>query len=333
MPVTTQIAQPETVTVTGEFAGRVRGSREVEVRARVSGILERRLYNEGAVVEEGAELFQIEPAIYEIALQQAQAELTNAIADRNQAAREWQRVAALFERNAISARERDRDRSALELAEARVKSAEAHVAEAQLNLDYTIVRAPISGATGMETLSEGSLIERGELLTTLTQLDPVQVRFALPETDAALRRSPESLAHEVRLVLPDGSVYDREGVVDFTDSTVDASTGTVSTRAVFENPDSALTPGQFVRIRVPLEVLQDVFPIDPSAVSQGGQGPRVFLVHDGSTVEARQVTLGPLVDGRQIVVDGLSTGDVIVVDGHVALRDGMPVAANHPTSE
>lgn len=332
-PVTATEVQPTSLDYQVNYAGRIRGIREVEVRARVGGILEERLYNEGQVVEKGTPLFRIEQEPYSIALQQAEASLANAQANANQAEREWNRVSSLFDRNAVSERERDRALSTHELAQAQLKLAQAGIAEAQLNLDYTTVVAPVSGPTGLESLSEGSLIDRGTLLTTIVQSDPIQVRFSLPERDALMQRTARRAKtdsdgdhrFEAELILPDGSSYISKGLVDFTNSTIDPRTGSVQARALFDNPDGDLIPGQFVRLRLSLQQFEDIFLIDPAAVSEGNEGRRVFILKSDDTVEARNIRLGPVVDGKQIVLEGLEPGDLLVVNGHVSLQSGMTV--------
>jgi membrane fusion protein, multidrug efflux system len=330
-PVTYITVQSEQVRVDADFAGRLHGSREAEVRARVGGILEERLYEEGGFVEQGAALFRIDQAPFEIALQRAEAELANARAALSQALREWRRVSGLFEQGAISERERDRALSDRELTEARAALAEAGVARARLDLGYTTVAAPISGVTGLETVTEGNLVSSGTLLTTITQLDPIHVRFALPAGDAAARR--ELLANggtvllAAELLLADGSRYEHTGTVDFTASTVDPHTGSVMVRAVFPNPDGKLNPGALARVRLAVTRLDGVYRVDAAAVSQGAGGPVVFVVDGVETARARPVELGPVLNGEQVILDGLEDGDRVIVNGQVALRDGARVQA------
>lgn len=330
--------EPRTVVVEQEYAGRMRGSREVEVRARAEGILIERLFAEGRVVEEGQPLFVLDPAPFRIALQSAEAERANAQAARDQARREYDRIRGLLNQNAISRREYDRALAERELAEAGLARADASVASAALNLEWSTVAAPVVGITGLETVSEGNLISRGNLLTTITQLDPIHVRFSMPESDALLRQADLreltaqglteeqlAVARSVRLLLPDGSVHPTAGYLDFMDSAVDPRTGTVSARAIFENPDYVLAAGQFVRVRVPVRVLRDVLLIPQDAVRHGRTGAQVFVVEE-DVVHARNVRLGPVVEGRQTILEGLATQDQVVVSGLAPLRDGLPVA-------
>lgn len=337
-PVTVTTAQKSDVVVEQDYAGRVRGAREVEVRTRVQGILEKRLFQEGQKVTQGTPLFRIDPKPFEVALQAALAEQQSAEADLRQAEREWQRIARLYEQNAVSRRERDHAQAARELAEARLALTEARVAQARLDADYTRVAAPITGVTSLEVLPEGSLVERGTLLTTIVQHDPVHVRFSLPEKDAALllpgnagkTRVPQLKA---RVVLPDGQIYGATGTIDFTDSSVDPRTGTVSARAVFANPDAALIPGQFVRVRLQLQKLPQTVLIPETAVIQGSAGPSVFIIDDSDQAHVRPVSLGPVVQGQRAILEGIADGDRVVINGQVALHPGMSVTVHNAEQE
>ncbi|WP_394131059.1 efflux RND transporter periplasmic adaptor subunit [Marinobacter nauticus] len=343
MPPAAVVVQQATladVTVRQDYAGRARGAREVEVRARISGILEQRLYEEGQMVREGDALFRIDRKPAAAALQRARAQRQVAEADVQQAEREWNRISSLFERNAVSERDRDSAQSALELARANLAVANAGVAQAELDLGYTDVTAPISGVTSLEDFPEGSLIDTGTLLTTIVQLDPVHVRFALPENDANIRRAArEGMVRtdqeqnvSARLVLADGSEYDLDGRIDFTASTLDPRTGTVSARAVFPNPEQVIVPGQFVRVRVELQSFDDVITVPERAVTQGQNAPVVYVVDDDSKARVREVELGPVSDGRQILLSGLDEGDRYIVSGLVNLRDGAAVNVTNPDS-
>lgn len=332
---TVLVEKPEVgdLSVQQDYAGRARGAREVEVRARIQGILEERLYEEGQRVSEGDSLFRIDRKPTEAALQGARAQRRVAEADLRQAEREWVRIESLYERSAISERERDSAQSAYELAQANLAVAEAGVIEADLNLGYTDVRAPVDGVTSLEDLPEGSLVDQGTLLTRIVQQDPIHVRFALPEDDASIQRAAKDAMSgnsreenvEAVLIMADGREYSRKGEVDFTASTLDSRTGTVSARAVFENPNSEIIPGQFVRVRVQLQSLEDAVTVPEKAISEGPRGAQVFVVTDDNKTEVREVELGPVVDGRQVIRDGLASGERFVVRGLVNLQDGMEV--------
>lgn len=322
-PVTVLIVHEQDVEVLWEYPARVHGSRQVQVRSRVEGILRERLFEEGRSVKKNELLFRIDPERYEIALRRAEADLADVRAGLNHAQREWARYSNLFAEAAVSELERDRALTDLERAQARHAQAEVAVSDARRNLGYTAVRAPVAGVTGMESLSEGNLIEWGGLLATITQHDPVHVRFAMPETDAAMRGKGNS--RHAELLLPEGLKYPLPGEIDFTASVIDAQTGTVTARAVFSNPDQMLIPGQFVRIRVALRNLEGVFAVPEAAVGQGRETPHLFVLDDEDTARVRPIRLGPVTEGRQVVLEGLQSGDRVVINGQAAQRDGMPV--------
>jgi membrane fusion protein (multidrug efflux system) len=324
------------VDVFRDYPARILGSKQVEVRARVQGILQEKRFVEGQEVKKNEILFVIDPIPYQIALRRAEAELATAKAAHDHAQREFARISRLFAQNTISERERDLALNNLELAQARLSLAETSVEDARRNLEYTSVRSPIEGITGMEDVSEGNLISWGGLLTTITANDPVFVHFSMPEADARKRRGllPEASDRagegvlQARMIFHDNLQYPHAGTIDFTASTVDSKTATVTARAVFPNPDHTLLPGQFARVRVLVESLEGVFLVPEQAVGQGREGARVFVAGQDDIVLSRRVELGPVVEGGQVVLAGLEENDAVVVEGFVALHDGMKVTVN-----
>lgn len=314
--VTVAEMQPQAVVAAREYPGRAESARRVEVRARVGGILSDRRYDEGALVVAGQTLFRIDPDRHAVQVQRAEAELRRAMAQLEQARRDWARVAKLFDSRTVSERDRDQALSAYELAKAEVGIAEAALNDARIQLAYTEVKAPIAGVTSQEALSEGNLVQEQTLLTTIVQLDPIHVQFAISEADAlALRRARQGEPLAAALLLADGSVYHHRGAIDFTGSSVDPRTGTVQARAVFRNPQGEIMPGQFLRVSLSAEMSQQVMVVPSSAISQGASGPIVYVVNAAQRVEERSVQLGDTVDHGIVVHAGLQAGDRVVVNG------------------
>ncbi len=324
---------PRTVSLDVQYPGRVTGSREVEVRARVDGILLRRNYQEGSIVSEGEVLFEIDPEPYRVALERANAQLKQAEAQYRTAQRDWERGRAVFERGVISESDYDAVRSAYELAEASVALARAEREAAQINLGYTTVTAPISGVTSREAVSEGSLVgpmQNMSLLTRIVRTDPLYVVFAIPESEyLTLRRlhpeGAEAAPIGAQLVLDDGTVALEDGSIDFTASTVDPSTGTVQARAVFPNPNNEVLPGQFARVSVMDLTLNDVLLVPQAAVMQGPQGPFVLSVDQQNMVQYTPVTTGMAVGTNWIATSGVENGMRIISNGLLRVQPGMPV--------
>lgn len=331
MPVTVMAAQPQQVPVMVEAVGQAEGSKQVEVRARVSGILTRQLYKEGDRVKAGAPLFTIDPVSYDIALSQAHALLTQEQANLERAQRDAARLKPLVEQRAISQKEYDDATSALKMSDALAAASMAKMREAQLNLAYTRVTAPISGVTGRAQQSEGSLVTPlgdAGLLTTVSVTDPLWVRFSLSESETLhLRKAGGKTV--VRLVLPDGSTYDKPGKLNFAASTVDPRIGTVALRAEFPNPKLTLLPGQFVRVQMSIGERQ-AYLIPQSAVSQGEQGKVLFTVSADNKVVPHTIETDGWSGNNWVVTTGLAPGDKIIIDNLMKLRPGAAVAPHGP---
>jgi membrane fusion protein (multidrug efflux system) len=318
------------------YAGRISAFREVQVRAQVGGILMERAYVEGARVEAGDVLFRVDPKTYEAELAKASAQVQTAKAQLAQAQRDQARATELFERKVGSAKTRDDAVSAVELAEAAVAAASAQLQSAQINLDYATVRAPIGGVTSVDVVPEGSLVGVGtadSLLTTITQLDPVYVNFSFTDANnAEIRSIADAQKKEgdikltASLTFGDGSSYDRTGEIDFTSSSIDVQTGTIRSRAVFDNPDLALIPGQFVRVTITGMTLDSAIVVPEVAVLQGPQGKFVYTIDAQNVASMTPVELGQSVEGGWVVLDGLKSGDQIVTSGVIKVRPGSPVA-------
>jgi membrane fusion protein (multidrug efflux system) len=332
--VNTLQVSPQTIPFVTETVGRTEGSKEVELRARVSGILQKQLYSEGATVAPGAVMFRIDPAPFEIALAREQAALAEEQARNSQARRNADRIKELFDRNLISRNDADNAISALEASDAAVLAAQAKVREAELNLSYTRVIAPIGGIAGRAVHSEGSLVTAGaesSLLTTVTQADPVWARFALSAAEFdALRTATRSTATlSVELLRKDGTPYPQTGHVNFAGSTVDATLGTVQLRAEFSNKGLSLLPGEYVRVRL-TGGAQPAITVPQTAVLQGAKGPFVWIVNADGQAEQRVVKTGAWIGDHWRIVDGLEANDLVVLDNLLKLRPGTKVQTSAP---
>jgi len=316
------------VPVTLEAVGRTEGSREVQIRARVAGILEKQEFQEGDAIKAGATLFEIERAPFEIELQQARGALAEIRAREELAQQEHERLKGLADKRAISQKEADQAASGARQAQAAVQVATARVRQAELNLSYTKVVTPIDGVTGRALQSIGSLVSPSgdsALLTTLTRSDPIWVRFSLSEPEFAKLRGGEGKEAQVRIELADGTAYPEPAKLNFSGSTVDSQTSTVQMRAELSNPRLALLPGQFVRVRVTSGTVQAIV-VPQSAVLQNEGGRFVWVTADGKAVP-RAIKAGSWVGKDWAVLEGLRAGDQVIVDNLVRLRPNAPVAA------
>lgn len=323
LPVTVLDMQPQRIPSSVEVVAQTEGARETEVRARVGGILVKRLYQEGEAVKAGQVLFQIDRSSYEIALADAKAKA-------EQAAREMARLKGLIAAKAVSQKEYDDAVSANAIAQAALR-------QAQLNLSWTTVTAPVSGTTGRAVKSEGSLIAVNDVspLTSIYQLNPIWVRFSLAESDIAKlpegRLTPNSVTG-IELVLPDGSVYPQPGRLNFLASNIDPTLGTQQLRAEFDNTDGRLLPGQFVRARLLTGVRDGVFLVPQVAVMQTDQGRLVMVADAENKVTPRPVQTAEWRGKDWVILGGLRAGDKVIVDNLIKLRPGMAVAPHPPGS-
>lgn len=305
------------------------GSREVEVRARVSGILLQRLYKEGAAVTQNEVLFQIDPAPFEAVVAQDRAALAVARAGQLQARRNRDRVLPLVEKGLASPKERDDALSSVDVADAQVQAAEASLRTAELNLSYTKVRAPIAGIASREARSEGSLITAGSdstLLTRIVQLEPLYVEFAAPEQEAAAVRAAW-VSHKgkvpMRIEADAGQVLTAN--LSFIDNSVDAASGTVRMRAVLDNKDRQLWPGQYVRAQFADLTLANAITIPRRAVLSSAQGYTVWVVDANNSVQSRPVKLGRAFGEDVLISEGLQAKERYVLDGLFKVQPGVTV--------
>lgn len=321
-----------------EYPARTAGYREVQVRAQVGGILQERTYQEGSRVQKDQVLFRIDPRPYEAALARAKGALAQEQARFRQTDRDLKRIRELQKKGFASESELDNAISNFEQSKANIEAAQAEVQSRQIDLDYTTVKAPITGITSKESVSEGSLIVAGDpsasLLTQITQLDPIFVNFAYPDAEAErLRRElsegslvpPSSGKLSVEVYFGDGSAYPTAGEVDFTDSLIDRGTGTVSARGVMPNPEQKLLPGQFVRVQVKGLTRPNAITVPERSVAQGPRGTFVYVVDEQSVARMRQVTTGDTAGGRWVILAGVSDGERVIVDGLAKVRPDSPV--------
>ncbi len=319
-----------------EFTGTTRATATVELRARVNGYLRQIGFEDGAMVQKGDLLFVVEQKPYRNALQAAQAELQKAEASLQLEQATNQRVTELVQRRAASPQELDVQKAKLATAKAEVASAEAAVVQAQQNLDYTEIRAPLSGRIGRHLVDEGNLVTAEQtLLATIESIDPIHAYFYVSESELLRFREmmrnnklpdPEKTPIELELQLANETDFPHRGYVDYRQLGVDPSTGTVERRGVFPNPDNTLIPGLFVRVRAALGASQPKLLVDSRALGADQRGDFVLVVNEKNEVEYRPVKLGIDVGGLRVIEDGVSADDWIVINGLQRARPGSTVA-------
>jgi len=345
--------QPRDLPARFEYVGRLEASREIEIRPRVTGLIEQRLFEEGGRIKAGDTLFRIDAAPFAAHKRAAAAALAEARARVAQTEREVRRLTPLASAQAISQRELDDAVSDNEQARAAVAVAEAELAQAQLELDYTEVKAPLSGRIGRALQVEGALVSpTSGPLAYLAQIDPLYVRFSIPENDRlAIDRQlaegslvmPPADQARVTVRLGDGTPYAHPGVFDYSDYRSDSQTGAFESRATLPNPDAQLNPGQFVRVQVQGGIMPGALAVPQRAVQEDAQGKFVYVIgqgEQGMTIAlAKHIEVGRWVDlpadtGSErlwVIRDGLAAGDRVIVDGTARIFfPGMPVQAQEP---
>ena len=332
MPVGVIAVQATSVPISVEAVAQTEGASEVEIRPRVGGIILKKMFEEGQPVKAGQVMFQLDPAPFQIALEQAKAAAAGQGARITQTSRESSRLKELLATQSISQREYDNATSDSSISQAGMLQARANIKEAQLNLSYTRVTAPVSGIAGRFQYSEGALVAAGtSLLTTIVQVSPIWVRFSL--SDSELKTLGGHLdanrATEVSLILADGSDYPQKGKLNFAASQIDTALGTQQLRATFDNRDKQLLPGQFVRARVTTGTRDGVFLVPQTAVQTGDQGKFLFVIErdkQGKNVAGiRPITEGGWQGKDWIILSGLKADDQVIADNLIKVRPGAAV--------
>lgn len=344
--VSVMTVAPQSVPFSIELPATLSGAKEVEIRAQVSGILQTRNFDEGDKVTAGQSLFSLDAQTYAAEMAKSRADLNVAKIRLEQAQREVKRIKPLREKNSISQRELDNAISSVDINFADVKSMQAKLEQAQLRLDYTKVSSPVTGIVGRELVSEGTYVSGPEvLLTQLTQIDPIRVRFGLSEREQLQMRNdaaagsltlPESGHWKTRIKLFDGSLHPQIGQVNFSDIRINGQTGTSELQAITPNPDFSLRPGQFVRIILEGAIRENAFVVPQRAVLDNGLGKFVYVMVKNDkgmavalpapVVVGEWVTAASGITNGWIIREGLKTGDHVIIDGMARIFfPGMPV--------
>jgi membrane fusion protein (multidrug efflux system) len=331
------VANPGDVGLQTELPGRLEASRVAQVRARVAGILQKRLFREGSDVKAGQPLFQIDSASYQATLDSALASVAKAEANVMQTTALVERYTPLAAANAISQQDLVNAQAAQKQAQADVAATRAAVQTARINLGYASVTAPISGRIGRALVTEGALVGQGEAtqLAVVQQTDPLYLNFTQSASEALklrtalengrLKRAPGADAASVRLVLEDGTEYAKSGKLLFSDLTVDSTSGQITLRAEVPNPGGRLLPGLYVRVRLEQAQASNAILLPQQAVNRTDKGDTVMVVDGDGKVSPRPVKVGSARNNQWVVLDGLKAGEQVMVDGFQKLRGNAPV--------
>ena len=324
----------DNIEIYGEYVGLIRASRNVEIHARVEGFLEKMTFSEGKEVKANEPLFYINDKPYKARVEKAKAQLKRDEAQELKAESDLKRIEPLYNQNAASRLDLDNAVAALNMSKADVLMSKADLEQAELQLSYTVVRSPLSGYISERYVDIGTLVGNSKsLLATVVKRDTVLVDFKLTSLDylRSQRRNvhlgeldtTRSWQPTVIVTLADNSVYSEKGVVDFASPQVDPKTGTFGVRAELPNPNQVLLPGQFTRVKLLLDVLENVVVVPRKAISIEKGGAFIFVVRPDSIIEKRYVETGPEQDNKIVVTRGLSVGENIVVEGYQKLVHGQ----------
>ena len=318
----------QNVSLSFEYAARLKSIQSVGVYARVQGVLLSKNFKEGDIVQEGQLLFKIDPARYIAKVNQAKAQWQSAEANFIKANRDWKRVEKLYKQGVYTIDQYDTSRSNFLSAQANVASTQAALDDVKIDLGYTDVVATISGRIGMRSYDVGNLVGANgqEVLTTITQLSPIYAEFAIPNTDYYLMRGLENARIQVEFVLGNGKVYDKLGKLDFVDSVLDAQTSTVKARSIVDNEEHKLLPNEFVRVRLKGFEAQNAITIPQSALLQDSQGSYVYIIKEGKAKIARVILGQNLRNNQVLIASGLSNGDTLVLNQLSKIREGVPLS-------
>jgi membrane fusion protein (multidrug efflux system) len=327
----------EQLAITNELPGRIAPTRIAEVRPRVSGIVVERVFEQGSQVKQGDVLYRIDPAVFAVQVESAEATLQRAQAVQIQARQQADRQKELRARNISSPQQQDNAVAALAQANADVAVTQAGLTAARLNLEYAAVKAPIAGRIGRAMITEGALVSSAESLATIQQLDPVYVDFTQSSTELLRLRqaletgildSPGPGEASVRILLDDGSEYAHRGRLLFSEAAVDETTGQVTMRAELPNPTGDLLPGMYARVLIEQGVERGAIAVPQQAIQRDAGGKsQVYVVTGKNVAELRTVRVGRTIADRVVIEDGLKNGERIIVEGFQKIRPGAPVTA------
>jgi membrane fusion protein (multidrug efflux system) len=333
--------EPQDTPVAYEFVGQAESSRQVEIRARVDGFLDKQTYNDGELVQEGKVLFELDKKPLQATLQQVKGELTLHQARHATALANLRRIKPLAEQDPVSKKDLDDAIGAEKETKAAVLAAEGSVREAELNLGYATIFTPVTGLASKAAKQEGSYIPTGQesLLTYVAQLDPIWVNFSISENQLlsarrqekeGLLKSPVDRNFVIEVVFADGSTHPHKGHVNFAEPNIDPETGTLLIRAELANPEGSMRPGQFVRVLLHGASRPNAITVPQTAVLQGAKGHFVWVLDKEGKAEVRAVQVGPWHGDNWFINSGLHSGDQVVVDNLIKLSQGVQVQNTPP---